>query len=93
MIDRIYNLTFTRDMFREPILQSLGKRFRLTLVIRRAMLSEEAGWAEVQFTGSDEEIRRAIADLHTTGVNVTGPIEDAVEQSDGSVPMPIGRGT
>jgi hypothetical protein len=45
-------------------------------------------------TGTIEEIGRAVADLHTTGVSVTGPIADLVEP-DYRVPVPatVGRGT
>jgi hypothetical protein len=91
----VYRLTFTREMYNVPILQNVGKRFRLTLNIRRAILSEEAGWAEVALTGSTEEIGRAIADLHTTGVNITGPLAvgDSVEPEGGPTITPIPRGS
>lgn len=92
MAKHIYNLTFHKDMFHRPILHTLGKRFRLTINLRRAMLNEEAGWAEVLLEGPEEEIGRAIADLHTTGVNVTGPVTDVVEPDPDYVPAPIGRG-
>jgi hypothetical protein len=91
--EEVYNLTFHKDMFHRPILHTLGKRFRVTINIRRAMLSEEAGWAEVMLSGPDEEIGRAIADLHTTGVNITGPITELVEPDEDYVPGAVGRGT
>ena len=93
MAREIYNLTFHQAMFDQPILQSLGKRFRLSLNIRRAILNEEGGWAEVTFDGPQEEIGRAIADLHTTGVNITGPITDTVEPDPDRFPAATGRGT
>jgi len=93
MAREVYNLTFHPDMSDRPILQSLGKRFRVALNIRRAMLSEEGGWAEVQFDGPTEEIGRALADLQTIGVNTTGPITDLVEMDRDYAPAPIGRGT
>jgi molybdopterin converting factor small subunit len=90
----VYNLTFHREMFNVPILHNLGKRFRVEVNIRRAMLSEESGWAEVGFTGTVDEIGRAIADLHTTGVNITGPVSEVVEPDySQSVPGSVGRGT
>lgn len=89
----VYTLTFTSEMFNRPILHNLGKRFRLTINIRRAMLNEEAGWVEVSLSGPEEEIGRAIAELQTTGVNTTGPITDLVEPEENSEYVPIGRGT
>jgi ABC-type methionine transport system ATPase subunit len=91
---QVYNLTFHQDHFNKPILFDMGKRFRLTVNIRRAILNEEAGWAEVQLSGAEEEIGRAIADLHTTGVNVSGPITDLVDPDYDQYLAPgIGRGT
>jgi len=89
----IYSLVFSPEMAERPILQSVGKRFRLAVTLRRAILNEEGGWAEVQFDGPAEEIGRALADLQTIGVNTTGPITDLVEPDPGYVPTPIGRGT
>jgi len=88
-----YSLIFSADMAERPILQSLGKRFRLAVTIRRAMLNEEGGWAEVQLDGPVEEIGRAMADLQTIGVNTTGPITDLVQPDPDYAPTPIGRGT
>lgn len=93
MARQIYNLTFHKDMFRRPILHTVGKRFRLVVNIRRAMLNEEAGWAEVEFDGPEEEVSRAIADLHTTGVNITGPLTDLIEPDPGYIGSAVGRGT
>lgn len=90
----VYSLRFTREMYDHPILQNVGKRFRITLNLRRANLSEDAGWAEVALTGMPDEIGRAIADLQTTGVSVTGPLADFVEPNYKQyVPATVGRGT
>ena len=91
---QVYNLTFHRDQISKPILFNIGKRFRLTVNIRRAMLNEEAGWAEVQLIGAEEEIGRAVADLHTTGVNVSGPLTELIDPDyEQYLPAGIGRGT
>ncbi|GEM_PF-599623 len=95
-ISEVYQLVFQRDMYDLPILNDLAKKFRLTVTIRRAMLSEEGGWAEVRLTGPEEEVGRAIAALQTTAVNTTGPIADLVEpdyDAPGPAPATIGRGT
>lgn len=90
----VYNLTFHRDMFSRPLLHTLGKKFRVVVNIRRAVLNEEAGWAEVSFGGPAEEIGRAIADLQTSGVNVSGPLTEIIEPDlETRVPMSAGRGT
>ena len=90
---KIYNLTFHPDMFGQPLLGRIAQRFRLKLNIRRAILNEEGGWAEVELDGTEEEIGRAMADLQTTGVNTTGPITDRVDRDPAYVSPAIGRGT
>jgi molybdopterin synthase sulfur carrier subunit len=90
----VYSLSFNPNMYNTPILHNLSKRFRLTLTLRRAMLNEEGGWVEMEFTGPQEEIGRAIADLQTTGVNVTGPISDLVTAAPRQyATIGVGRGT
>lgn len=90
----VYQLTFHRGMMDKPILHTLGRRFRVSVTLRRAMLSEEGGWAEVALAGAAEEIGRAVADLQTTGVSVTGPLETRVEPDPEAHPVAVvGRGT
>ena len=88
----VYNLTFTREMMDTPILGTISRRFRISLTIRRAMLSEEGGMAEVTFSGSSEEIERAIADLQTFGVTTQGPLATRIGATLGPIQNP-GRGT
>lgn len=88
----VYHLTFSREMMDAPILGTLAKRFRISLTIRRASLSEEGGTVEVAFSGPSEEIQRTLADLQTTGVTTVGPLEVEVVAASGPIQNP-GRGT
>ncbi|BDI32331.1 hypothetical protein CCAX7_43820 [Capsulimonas corticalis] len=72
-----FNLTFNSQMANMPIIYNIGQKFQVVTVIERANISEEAGWAQVAFNGTGEEIQRAIADLNTIGVFVS-PLELAV---------------
>ena len=65
-----YNLTFTKDLVDRPVLQNLGKKFALTCNLKKAQLSEGAGWVQVALSGEMDEIQRAVADLMTQGVLV-----------------------
>jgi hypothetical protein len=90
----VYQLQFTREMMEHPILQQLGSRFDLEVVLRRASLSETGGFAEVALSGTLEEANRALAWLQTTGVGTTGPIPQSnwTSAATGAVPA-VGRGT
>lgn len=90
----VYHLTFMREMMEAPVLQRLCTGFDLAVTLRRAMLSEEGGWAEVALTGRMDEANRALAWLQTTGVTTTGPVEAStlVGPASGAL-APVGRGT
>lgn len=92
MSSAVYHLTFSREMMDAPILGNLAQRFRISVTIRRAMLSEEGGTAEVAFSGAPEEVQRALADLQTTGVTTQGPLVADIVASTGPIQNP-GRGT
>ena len=57
-----------------PVLYRLGRDFIIVVTVARAAFDATqtpAGWVEVLLEGPLAEIQRAIAYLHTTGVNVT----------------------
>lgn len=93
-VSLVYNLTFTRAMMDRPILHDLGRNFEVVLTLRRAMLSESGGWAEVGFAGEPGEINRAVSALQTFGVTTMGPIHasNLVEAESGEAAA-VGRGT
>ena len=60
-----------------PWLWRLGREFDLKVNILKANINEDAGWAFVALEGPVEEIQRATAWLHTTGLHVE-PVERSV---------------
>jgi ABC-type methionine transport system ATPase subunit len=71
MAVQTFNLTFTNEMAGRPILYNIGKNYALTVNLKRAQLSESAGWVQVVLQGEPEEIQQAVADLTTQGVFIT----------------------
>lgn len=71
--------TVTRDQVRIPWLWRLGRDFDLQVNILKANIDEDFGWALVELQGPVEEIQRATAWLHTTGLHVE-PIERSVSE-------------
>ena len=55
----------------------LWREFDLKVNILKANINEDAGWAFVALEGSVEEIQRATAWLHTTGLHIE-PVERSV---------------
>jgi hypothetical protein len=86
MAVQTYNLTFTNEMAERPILYNIGKNYALIVTLKRAQLSESAGWVQVVLQGEPEEIQQAIAELTTLGVFITPThIEPLVRTTN---PMP-----
>ena len=70
--------TRTSDQVKEPIIYRLGKDFDVVTNIRRAQVTDDYGFVEVDIEGSLEEVQRAVSWLHTTGLQV-----DALQRSVG----------
>lgn len=75
---RVRIATRTADQADAPILYRLCKDFHIVPNLRRARVSEEGGYMEVDLEGPVEEVQKAIAWLHTTGLQV-----DAIDRSVG----------
>lgn len=55
---------------REPWLWRLARDFNVCVNIVKAQIDGDAGWVEAELEGTVEDIQRATAWLHTTGVHV-----------------------
>lgn len=69
--------TVTPEQVHIPWLWRLGHDFDLQVNILKANIDEDFGWALLELEGPIEEIQRATAWLHTTGLHVE-PIERSV---------------
>lgn len=69
--------TTNPEQVKVPWLWRLGREFDLRVNILKANINEDAGWAFVALEGPIEEIQRATAWLHTTGLHIE-PVERSV---------------
>ncbi|OYT69488.1 MAG: hypothetical protein CFK48_08125 [Armatimonadetes bacterium CP1_7O] len=69
--------TTNREQVNIPWLWRLGRDFDLKVNILKANINEDFGWAFVELEGPVEEIQRATAWLHTTGLHIE-PVERSV---------------
>jgi L-aspartate semialdehyde sulfurtransferase ferredoxin len=69
--------TTNPEQVKVPWLWRLGREFDLKVNILKANINEDAGWAFIALEGPIEEIQRATAWLHTTGLHVE-PVERSV---------------
>jgi ABC-type methionine transport system ATPase subunit len=73
MRERLH-LTFPHDRIPDPVMCEVAKKFDVVYSIRRANVEPEAGWMDLELTGEEAEIARAIEYMQQRGVRVD-PIE------------------
>ncbi len=72
-------LTFPPEKIKEPIIYNIGQQFGVITNIRRANVTEEAGWVMLEMQGTSEQIERAIDYLKNIKVQIE-PVEGDVVQ-------------
>ncbi len=63
-------LIFPPDLVREPVIYTVAKNHRLVPNIRKARVTETAGEATLDFTGSEGDLKRGMEYLTSLGVKV-----------------------
>ncbi len=63
-------LTFPPEKITEPIIYNIGQQFHVVTNIRRANVTEDAGWVMLELLGASDEIERAIDYLKNIKVQV-----------------------
>jgi len=64
------HLTFPAELVTEPIIYKLGHDFPVVTNIRRANVTADSGWVDLQLDGKSADIEAAIASLREQGVRV-----------------------
>ncbi len=72
----------TAEQVGRPIVYTLGHDFQVVPTIRRAQVSEDYGFMEVDIEGAIEEVQRAISWLHTTGMSVDARQRSVTDDSN-----------
>ncbi|WP_457621237.1 NIL domain-containing protein [Persephonella sp.] len=70
-------LIYPEEKIKEPILSRVCKNFDVEINIRKANVQENIGWLELELTGKEEEIEKAIKYLVSQGIDVS-PLEGQV---------------
>ncbi len=53
--------TFPPELIKEPIIYSLGQRFKVVTNIRRADINGDKGWVVLELEGKREDTSRALS--------------------------------
>jgi hypothetical protein len=79
MVKRGVKFTFPPELIKEPIIYSLGQRFKVVTNIRRADINGDKGWVVLELEGTADDIERGIAWVTGKGVRVDPIVGDIVE--------------
>ncbi len=63
-------LIFPPDLVREPVIYNVAKTYGLVPNIRRARVTESAGETTLDFTGTEDDLKRGLEHLTGLGVRV-----------------------
>ena len=73
------HLRFPPEIIKRPVIHEIGHTFNIITNIRRANITLEEGWADIEISGDSKEIDKAVDTLRSWGVRVD-PIEgDVIE--------------
>jgi len=75
-VHRFY-LTYSEDKIKDPIIYTVGHKFRVVTNIRGASISDKIGIVALELEGDEEEIGKAVRWIAEQGVKVE-PIEKNV---------------
>ena len=63
-------INFPQELLREPIIYTLGHQFEVVVNIKRASVSENSGWAELELKGDAKQVEECIAWMIGRGMRV-----------------------
>jgi ABC-type methionine transport system ATPase subunit len=80
ILARPVELNFPAKLVQKPFIYELVKRFDLVPNIRRANITHDFGYMQLELKGKPQDLEKALAYLKKSGVNVS-PIEKDVLES------------
>jgi ABC-type methionine transport system ATPase subunit len=79
-IQKIVELDYPSDLVTEPVLSDLIKKYDINVNLRRASITKGFGYVQMQIEGDEKEVKKALAELTSKGIDVN-PIEKDVLES------------
>ena len=63
-------LTFRGNTLNEPVIYRMGQEYKVVTNIRKADVSEDSGWVELDIDGEPAEVERALDYCRSRGIGV-----------------------
>jgi len=79
-IKKLIELDYPNELVTEPVLSNVIKKYDISVNLRRASITKGFGYVQMQIEGEEPEVKKALADLTSKGIDVN-PIEKDVLES------------
>lgn len=70
MAKKVYQFIYPPTLLRRPVLNQLIRQYQITANILEANITLEEGWLQVELSGEEAEIDRALSWLKDQGIEV-----------------------
>jgi len=74
---KMVELDYPNNLVTEPVLSNMIKKYDVAVNIRRASITKGFGYVQMLIEGEEQEVKKALADLTSKGIDVN-PIEKDV---------------
>jgi ABC-type methionine transport system ATPase subunit len=79
-LKKLVELDYPNELVTEPVLSNVIKKFNISVNLRRASITKGFGYVQMQIEGEEQEVKKALAELTSKGIDVN-PIEKDVLES------------
>jgi ABC-type methionine transport system ATPase subunit len=79
-LKKLVELDYPSELVTEPVLSNVIKKFNISVNLRRASITKGFGYVQMQIEGEEQEVKKALAELTSKGIDVN-PIEKDVLES------------
>ncbi|MFH1858551.1 MAG: NIL domain-containing protein [Candidatus Omnitrophota bacterium] len=80
MAKRIVTLIFPQQLIKEPVIDTLAKKYNLIPNIRRAKVTETVGEITLEIEGSEKDLDVAFKELAAKGVQIEPRAGDRIDE-------------
>lgn len=79
VIKKLIELDYPTERVTEPVLSKIIKKYDVTVNIRRASITKGFGYVQMEIEGPEAEVKKALEDLSSQGIDVNPIVKDIVE--------------
>jgi ABC-type methionine transport system ATPase subunit len=78
-IKKLIELDYPTDKVTQPVLSKIIKKYGVDVNIRRASITKGFGYVQMEIQGPEAEVKKALDDLASQGIDVNPIVKDIVE--------------